>query len=66
MQRNINYHYKSFDFSNIESLDKKVFESFNEYGYNLDCVNKRVIDNEKKAIKSMNNNVKAHNIKEKN
>ena len=65
MQRNINYHYKSFDFSNVLNMDEKRYGAFNEYGYNLDCVKKRVVDNEQNALKSKDNNVKPSKTNEK-
>lgn len=65
MQRDINYHYKSFDFCNSVGMDKIRYGSFNEYGYNLDACSKRILDIEKNTTRSMNNNTKNHGLKKK-
>jgi len=63
MQKEINYHYKTYDFCNNLDMDKKIYGTFNEYGYNFDSTSKRIIDYEETCCKSLNNNLKNHGIK---
>ena len=43
-RRSVDYHYKACDLEEMTSLDKKRYEYLNEYGLNIDCNKKRVID----------------------
>lgn len=53
-KRSIDYHYKACDLVSMSPLDKKRYEYLNEFGYNIDCNSKRVIDTEM-AIKRHKN-----------
>lgn len=46
--RDVDYFYKSCDLSNMDDLNKKRYEYMNDYGYNIDCNSKKVM-NESKA-----------------
>ncbi len=46
-----NYYYKGFDYLNTSIKEKRIYEYFNPYGYNIDSTSKRIIDIEKKLIK---------------
>lgn len=63
MQKRLDYYYKSYDIDNNNSLEKKNFETMNEYGYNFELNNKRVIDYEKKCSRVMYSDIKRHNNK---
>jgi hypothetical protein len=43
-RRSVDYHYKGCDLEEMTSLDKKRYQHLNEYGLNIDCNKKRVID----------------------
>ena len=43
-RRSVDYHYKACDLEEMTSLEKKRYEYLNEYGLNIDCNKKRVID----------------------
>ena len=38
------YYYKTCEIEKMNSLDKKRYEYFNNYGYNVDSNKKRIID----------------------
>jgi len=63
MQKHIDYFYKSYDIDNVNSLEKKNFEVMNEYGYNYEVNNKRVVDYEKKCSRVLYSDVKRRNNK---
>ena len=52
MRRHIDYYYKCFDKINFTKMDKILYESFNDYGYNFDSNKRRVIDIEEKCCKT--------------
>ena len=53
-----NYYYKGYDITSNNHLEKMIMEYNNPYGYNLDSNARRVIDYDKKAIYTNQNNVK--------
>ena len=55
---NINYYYKGYDVDNKSRLEKLKMEYSNPYGYNLDSNVRRVIDYDKNATYTNQNNVK--------
>ena len=55
---NTNYYYKGYDVTNTSRLERLKMEYSNPYGYNLDSNARRVIDYDKKAIYTNQNNVK--------
>ena len=55
---NINYYYKGYDVTNNSKLEKLKMEYSNPYGYNLESNERRIIDYEKRAIYTNQNNVK--------
>ena len=52
MQKDIDYHYKGYDITNINKLEKYMMEYSNPYGYNFDSNDKRIIDEVKKAMRT--------------
>ena len=52
------YYYKGYDVTNSSRLEKLAMELSNPYGYNLESNNRRVIDYEKKAIYTNQDNKK--------
>ena len=44
MRKHIDYHYKCYDKQNETNMDKMIYESFNEYGYNFESNSKKNID----------------------
>ena len=52
------YYYKSCDIDKMCSLDKKRYEYLNEYGYNIDCNSKRIIDYEMRIKRHKNSESK--------
>ncbi len=57
-RRSCDYYYKSCDLEKMSSLDKKRYELLNEYGYNLDCNKKRVVDCDMKIKRHKNSESK--------
>ena len=55
---NTNYYYKGYDVTNNSRLERLKMEYSNPYGYNLDSNSRRVIDYDKKATYTNQNNVK--------
>ena len=63
MQKHLDYFYKNYDIEDDNPLSKKNFEVMNEYGYNYEVTNKRVIDYDKKCSKVLYSDVKIRNVK---
>ena len=57
-RRNSEYYYKACDIEKMSSLDKKRYEYLNEFGYNIDCNKKRVIDYDMKIKRHKNSESK--------
>ena len=58
MYKSIEYYYKGYDVTNTSTLERLKMEYSNPYGYNLESNNRRVIDYEKKAIYTNQDNKK--------
>ena len=58
MYKPIEYYYKGYDVTNTSRLERLKMEYSNPYGYNLESNNRRVIDYEKKAIYTNQDNKK--------
>jgi negative regulator of genetic competence, sporulation and motility len=52
MRRHINYYYKCYDKKYESDLEKNTIERFNEYGYNFDCSNRRIINYDEVVCKT--------------
>ena len=63
MQKRLDYFDKNYDIEDDNPLSKKNFEVMNEYGYNYELNNKRVIDYDKKCSKVLYSDVKIRNVK---
>lgn len=59
--RSEEYYYKSADIDNLSDLEKKKYEYFNEYGFNLDSNKRKNYDLERYAEK-LKNTVKQADI----
>ena len=49
--KQIEYYYKASDLENTDDLEKKQFETYNDYGYNLGSNKRRIVDYEMHAKK---------------
>ena len=58
MYKSSDYYYKGYDVTNNSRLERLKMEYSNPYGYNLDSNSRRVIDYDKKATYTNQNNVK--------
>lgn len=58
MRKHIDYHYKCYDRQNESNINRIVNERFNEYGYNFDTNNKRIIHYDELICKTDYKNVK--------
>ena len=58
MYKSSDYYYKGYDVTNTNRLERLKMEYSNPYGYNLDSNARRVIDYDKKALYTNQNNVK--------
>ncbi len=58
MRKHIEDYYKSYDGKYENGMEKIIREQFNEYGYNFDSNQKRVIDYDALASKTDYKNVK--------
>lgn len=52
MRKHIDLHYKSYDGFNLNEMDRKMVECFNEYGYNFESNKKRTMSLDSLASKS--------------
>ena len=52
--RSFNNYYKTCDIEKMSPLDKKRYELLNEYGYNIDCNKRKIIDTDDNIIKHKN------------
>lgn len=43
-RRSCDYFYKSYEIGNKNPIDKKRYELLNEFGVNMDCSKKQVVD----------------------
>ena len=57
-RRSCDYYYKTCDLENMSSLDKKRYEYLNEFGYNIDCNKKRIVDYDMKIKRHKNSESK--------
>ncbi len=57
-RRSNEYFYKACDIEKMSNLDKKRYEYLNEFGYNIDCSSKRIVDFELKIKRHKNSESK--------
>lgn len=57
-RRSCDYYYKTCDLENMSPLDKKRYEYLNEFGYNIDCNKKRIVDYDMKIKRHKNSESK--------
>lgn len=65
MSRNTDYYYKGYDITNKNSMEKKLMELQNPYGYNLESNSKRVVDNDLLVTRTNQNYIKNKEFLEK-
>lgn len=63
MRKHIELYYKTFDQNNLSEMDRKIYECFNDYGYNFESTRKRTISLDSIASKSGPNCLQKHVIK---